>query len=148
MVGAGTGAFILQGVLFATLSMSFQPPLNLDFSSVRIGMPPGSTLEQTEAVANRAADIIKANPNVDRVFQRVFTGSGFLQIVLKPDREVTSTEFERSLTPKLSQIADARVNFQSQGGGGPGSGGRDIVLYLGSDNPELLAEIDRLLSAG
>ncbi len=26
----------------------------------------------------------------------------------------------------------------SQNGGGPGSGGRDITLYLGSDNPELL----------
>jgi multidrug efflux pump subunit AcrB len=26
----------------------------------------------------------------------------------------------------------------SQGGGGPGSGGRDITLYLGSDNPKLL----------
>ena len=36
------------------------------------------------------------------------------------------------------QIADAQVNFLSQSGGGPGSGGRDITLYLGSDNPELL----------
>jgi len=138
MVGAGIGAFIIQGVLFATLSMSFQPPLNLDFSRVRIAMPPGTTLEQTEAVADRAAEIIEKDPAVDRVFQRVFVGSGFLNIVLKKDREVTSTQFERALTPKVSAIADAQVNFMSQGGGGPGSGGRDIALYLGSDNPELL----------
>ena len=138
MVGAGLGAFIIQGVLFATLSMSFQPPLNLDFSRVRIAMPPGTTLEQTEAVADRAAEIIEKNPAVDRVFQRIFVGSGFLNIVLKKDREVTSTQFERSLTPQMSAIADAQVNFMSQGGGGPGSGGRDIALYLGSDNPELL----------
>lgn len=138
MIGVGTGAFIVQIVLFATLSMSFQPTLNLDFSSVRIGMPPGSTLEQTAEVADRAASIIEKNPNVDRVFQRIYVGSGFLNIVLKKDRDVTSTEFERSLTPMLSAIPDARVNFQSQGGGGPGGGGRDIVLYLGSDDPELL----------
>ena len=138
MVGAGLVAFIIQGALFATLSMSFQPPLNLDFSRVRIAMPPGTTLEQTEAVADRAAEIIEKNPAVDRVFQRIFVGSGFLNIVLKKDREVTSTEFERSLTPRMSAIADAQVNFMSQGGGGPGSGGRDIALYLGSDNPELL----------
>jgi multidrug efflux pump subunit AcrB len=138
MVGAGLGAFIIQGVLFATLSMSFQPPLNLDFSRVRIGLPPGATLEQTEAISDRTAAIIEKNPAVDRVFQRVFVGSGFLNIVLKKDREVTSTEFERSLTPSLSAIPDAQVNFMSQGGGGPGSGGRDIALYLGSDNPELL----------
>nr|WP_294847698.1 efflux RND transporter permease subunit [uncultured Sphingomonas sp.] len=139
MVGAGFGALILQVVLFATLSMSFQPPLNLDFSSVRIGLPPGSTLEQTAEVADRTAAIIEKDPSVDRVFQRVFVGSGFLQIVLKKDRDVTSTEFERALSPTLSAIPDARVNFQSQGGGGPGGGGRDIVLYLGSDNPELLS---------
>jgi multidrug efflux pump subunit AcrB len=138
MVGAGLLAFIIQGVLFATLSMSFQPPLNLDFSTVRIGMPPGVTLKQTEAVADRAASIIQADPAVDRVFQRVFVGQGFINIVLKKDRTVTSTEFERTLGPKLSAIPDARVNFQSQGGGGPGGGGRDIVLYLGGDNPDLL----------
>ncbi|MBA3666357.1 MAG: efflux RND transporter permease subunit [Sphingomonas sp.] len=139
MVGAGIIAFIIQGVLFATLSMSFQPPLNLDFSSVRIGMPPGATLKQTEVVADRAATILEKDLAVDRVFQRVFVGAGNLNIVLKKDRKVTSTEFERGLTPQMSAIPDARVNFQSQGGGGPGSGGRDIVLYLGSDNPDLLA---------
>jgi multidrug efflux pump subunit AcrB len=146
MVGAGFGAFLIQVVLFATLSMSFQPPLNLDFSSVRIGVPPGTTLKQTEAVADRAASIIQADPSVDRVFQRVFVGASFLNIVLKKDRAVTSTEFERGLTPKLSAIPDARVNFQSQGGGGPGSGGRDIVLYLGSDNPELLNDTANKIS--
>ncbi|MDQ3247440.1 MAG: efflux RND transporter permease subunit [Pseudomonadota bacterium] len=138
MVGAGLGAFVIQGILFATLSMSFQPPLNLDFSRVRIGMPPGTTLEQTADVVDRAATIVEKDPAVDRVFQRIYTGAGFLNIVLKPDREVTSVEFERSLTPMLSQIADAQVNFISQSGGGPGGGGRDITLYLGSDNPELL----------
>ncbi|MEO7814978.1 MAG: efflux RND transporter permease subunit [Sphingomicrobium sp.] len=138
MVGIGTTAFAIQIALFMGLSMSFQPPLNLDFSSVRIGVPPGTTLQQTEAVADRVATLIRADPSVDRVFQRVFVGASNLNIVLKKDRKVTSTEFERGLTPKLAAIPDARVNFQSQGGGGPGSGGRDIVLYLGSDNPELL----------
>ena len=138
MVGIGFAAFAVQIALFMGLSMSFQPPLNLDFSRVRIGMPPGTTLEQTEAISDRTAAIIEKNPAVDRVFQRIFVGSGFLNIVLKKDREVTSTEFERSLTPQISAIADAQVNFMSQGGGGPGSGGRDIALYLGSDNPELL----------
>jgi multidrug efflux pump subunit AcrB len=138
MVGAGLGAFVLQGVLFVTLPMAFQPPLNLDFSTVRIGMPPGVTLKQTEEVADRASAIIQADPSVDRVFQRVYVGSGFLNIVLKKDRKVTSTDFERTLGPKLAAIPDARVNFQSQNGGGPGGGGRDYVLYLGGNDPDLL----------
>ena len=101
-------------------------------------MPPGTTLEQTAAVADRTAAIIEKDPSVDRVFQRIFVGNGFINIVLKKDRKVTSTEFERALTPAISAIPDAQVNFMSQNGGGPGSGGRDLTLYLGSDNPELL----------
>ena len=140
MVGVGFGAFALQVALFMGLSMSFQPPLNLDFSRVRIGMAPGSTVAQASDLANRTAEIFEGHPDVDRVFQRVFTGAAFLNIVLKDDREMTSTEFERSLAPKLAEIPDAQVNFMSQGGGGPGSGGRDMVLYLGSPDPVLLQQ--------
>ncbi|CAA9522812.1 MAG: RND multidrug efflux transporter; Acriflavin resistance protein [uncultured Sphingomonas sp.] len=142
MVGVGLGSLVLTGLLFSTLSFTFQPTVNVDYSRVRIGMPPGTTLAQTEDVVDRVAEIVQQNPNVERTFERIFTGSGFVNIVLKKDREVTSTEFERSLAPKMAEIADARVNFQSQSGGGPdggGGGGRDIMLFLGSDNPELLS---------
>ena len=136
MVGVGFLTFAVSGVLFATAGMQFQPPLNLDFSSVRIQMPPGSTLAATEAKVAEAARIVEKDPDVDRVFQRVFVGNGNLNIVLKKDREKTSNEFERSLTPALSEIPDARINFQSTSNGGPG--GRDITLFLGGDNPEVL----------
>jgi multidrug efflux pump subunit AcrB len=141
MIGAGLFAFVLQVVLFMTLSMSFQPPLNLDFSRVRIGMPPGSTVAQAGELADRTASIIEKDPDVDRVFQRIYTGAAFLNIVLKKDRTKTSTEFERSLAPELAKIPDAQVNFMSQGGGGPGGGGRAMVLYLGSPNPEQLVQV-------
>jgi multidrug efflux pump subunit AcrB len=134
MVGAGLGALMLTGVLLFTLKMSFQPPLNLDFSQVNISMPPGATLQQSEDVADRAASVVARDPDVEHVFERIYVGSGYLNIVLKRDRQKTSTEFERSLAPALAAIPDARVNFQSQNGGGPG-GGRDIMLYLGGEDP-------------
>ena len=136
MVGAGFLTFAVSMVLFATAGMQFQPPLNLDFSSVRIFMPPGATLAQTEAKVAEAARIVEKDPDVDRVFQRVFVGNGNLNIVLKKDRTKTSNEFERALTPAMSEIPDARINFQSTSNGGPG--GRDITLFLGGDNPEIL----------
>jgi multidrug efflux pump subunit AcrB len=147
MVGAGLGTLVMTGVLVANLGMQFQPPLNLDFSRVRIGMPPGATLAQTEAKVQQAADIIQKDPDVENVFQRVFVGAGFLNVVLEKDREKTSTEFERGLTPQLSAIPDAQVSFLSQGGGGPGGAPRDIMLYLGSDNPELLLQTANKISA-
>ncbi len=140
MVGAGFGAFALTAVLFGTLSMTFQPTTNNDTSRVNISMPPGATLKQTEAVADRAAEIVKQDSDVQSVYERIYVGSGFLNIRLKQDREKTSTEFERKWTPRLAAMADAQVSFMSQGGGGPGAAPRDIMLYLGSDNPKLLEE--------
>ncbi len=129
----------LTALVVANLPMSFQPPLNVDYSTVRITLAPGATLAQTETVIQGAADVIAKNPNVDRIFQRIYVGSGSLNIVLKKKRTQTSIEFERSLTPAMAKIADARVNFVSQSGGGPGGGpGRDIMLYLGGEDPALL----------
>lgn len=138
MVGAGIGALIATAVLIMTLPMSFQPPLNQDFSTVQISMSPGTTLAQTEDVVDHVAGIVRKDPNVERVFERVYVGRGRVNIVLKKDRTKTSTEFERALTPALATIADARVNFQSQGGGGPGDSSRPIMLYLGGDDPDKL----------
>jgi multidrug efflux pump subunit AcrB len=135
MVGAGFAALALSVGLFGTLPMTFQPPLNLDFSQVNVTLPPGATLEQTKAVEDHVGAILKKDPDVEHVYERVNVGSGHLNIVLKKDREKTSTEFERLHAPDLAAIADARVSFQSQGGGGPGGDSRDIMLYLGGDDP-------------
>ena len=58
MVAAGFATLLLSIVLFGTLSMSFFPPQNSDYSRVNITLPPGSTLKQTEAVVDRVAAII------------------------------------------------------------------------------------------
>jgi multidrug efflux pump subunit AcrB len=135
MVGAGFGALALSIGLFATLPMTFQPPLNLDFSEVNITLPPGSTLDQTAAVEARVAKILRRDPDVEHVFQRINVANGHLNIVLKKDRSRTSTEFERAHATELAAIPDARVSFQSQNGGGPGGDQRDIMLFLGGDDP-------------
>jgi multidrug efflux pump subunit AcrB len=135
MVGAGLATLLVSVILFGTLSLSFFPPQNSDYSRVNITMPPGSTLKQTEAVVDRAAAIVSKDPNVDRVFERINVGEGHLNIVLKKKRKVKSTEFERNLSPSLTAMADARVSFQAQNGGGPDADSRDIMLYLGGDDP-------------
>ncbi len=134
-VVAGFVALIMTGVLFSTLSMTFQPEQNVNNSTVRVGMPPGATLAQTRDVATQTSEIIQRHPDVEHVFQRVFTSVAFVNVRYRDDRSAKSFEIERQITPSLAQISDARVNFMSQGGGGPGSGGRPITLYLGGDDP-------------
>jgi multidrug efflux pump subunit AcrB len=134
MVFAGLITLLLSAVLFGTLPQSFFPPQNGDYSQVNIALAPGSTLEQTEAVTDRVAKIVQRDPAVDRVFESVNVASAEVNVVLKKDRKVKSTEFERNLSPTLSAIPDARVSFQSQNGG-PDSDSRDIMLYLGGEDP-------------
>jgi multidrug efflux pump subunit AcrB len=141
MVGAGLATLLLSVVLFGTLSLSFFPPQNDDYSRVNITLPPGSTLKQTEAATDRVAALVSKDPNVERVFERVNVATGRVNIVLKKSRKVTSTEFERNLAPTLSAFPDARVSFMSQNGGGPDNDQRDIMLYLGGDDPVQLTEV-------
>jgi multidrug efflux pump subunit AcrB len=138
MVGAGIETLMMSIILFGTLSVSFFPPQNDDFTRANITMAPGSTLEQTEIASDRVARIVEKDPSVERVFERINVGKATVNIVLRKDRKVTSTEFERALSPKLAAFPDARVSFQAQNGGGPDADARDIMIYLGGDDPEQL----------
>ncbi|HEU4695385.1 MAG TPA: efflux RND transporter permease subunit [Sphingomicrobium sp.] len=141
MVGAGVVTLLASVALFGTLSQSFFPPQNSDYSRVNITLPPGATLKQTEAVTDNVAAIVQKDPVVERVFERIQVGSGHVNVVLKKDRDITSTEFERRMSPALAAIPDARVSFQSQNGGGPDPDSRDIMLYLGGDDPVQLTNV-------
>ncbi|HEY0270377.1 MAG TPA: efflux RND transporter permease subunit [Sphingomonas sp.] len=134
-IGGGGLAFALTILAFSTLPFQFQPPGDNDFSKVTIQLVPGATLEQTEAVADKVAAIVRADTaNVQSAFESVNVGSGRVFITLRKDRALSSVAFERRLTPLLNRIADARINFQSQSGGG----GRDITLLLAGDDPARL----------
>src|SRR5439155_15887676 len=107
-------------------------------SSVQVSLPPGTTLKQSEAVVDHVAAIVRSDPSVESAFERINVGSGSVELKLKKDRKVTSTQFERAAAPKFAAVPDARVNFESQNGGGPGGASRDLMLFLGGDDPAKL----------
>ena len=133
----GVLAFAATVWVFMSLPLTFQPTEDNPFSTVVIEMPPGTTLAQTAVIADEAERIVKTAPEVEQVVQRVNMGSARLNIRLKEDRDRSSVEFERALGPKLTSIADARVNFQSQQGD---FSGRDISITLGGDDPVQLMQ--------
>jgi multidrug efflux pump subunit AcrB len=142
-MGIGALAFLTTIGAFLTLPFEFQPPQNNDFSQVRIQLVPGATLDQTADVADRAAAVVGADTaDVQSAMQSVSVGSAKIFITLRKDRVHTSVEFERMMLPKLNQIADARINFQSQSGGG----GRDISILLASDDPDKLDAVANTLA--
>ncbi|MGD9810948.1 MAG: efflux RND transporter permease subunit [Sphingobium sp.] len=145
LIGGG-GAFVATIIAFATLPFTFQPTLNTDYSQVKIEMVPGTTLEQARKVTQEVAAVVSEDADVvDAAFSDIQPTQATIYLTLKKDRPISSIDWERRTAPKLAQIADARVNFQAQDGGGPGSG-RDITIMLGGDDPELLEKTAHTLA--
>ncbi len=135
-VGFGVLAFIATIIAFATLPMTFQPVTNTDFSQVKVETVPGSTLAQTTAITKKVAAMLAADTDVvDAAFADIEPTSADIYLTLKKDRPISSVDWERKVAPKFQTVADARVNFQSQSGGGFG---RDIIMMFGSDDPDQL----------
>ena len=139
MIGIGLGALGLTAALFVVIPMQFFPSVNSDFSMIRVEMVPGTTLQQTEKIADQVAAIVNQRPEVEAALERISEGNARIFITLKTDREKTSQQFERELTPLLQKIADARVTFQEMNQAGPpGGSGRPITVMLSGSDPKLL----------
>jgi multidrug efflux pump subunit AcrB len=134
----GVSALIMTGALFYALPQQFQPNTNEDGSRVNIELVPGTTIEQTQVVANRVEAVLEDEPEVAQITQAIREGSATLYVDLTPadEREATSVEFERRLAPALAAVPDARATFASQSGGG--GSGRDISVMLAGSDPVLL----------
>jgi len=137
-MAAAFAALIATGLSFWGIPMTFQPTINTDYSQVRIEMPPGTTLARTEALTDRVRETLAKSPVVSKAFSSISVGSANIYMTLRKDRPMTSVQFERLWAPTLQAIPDARVGFQSQSNGGPGSSGRDITITLGGDDPRTL----------
>jgi len=133
---AGFVALVLTAFFFMIIPQSFQPSQDQDASTANIEMVPGTTLAETQAVANQVYDLIRKQPQVADVYVRVGVGNGRVTAIFKPKKEGTSIQFERRLAPQLAAIPDARVSFRSQQGWG--SSGRDITVVLGGADPKAL----------
>jgi multidrug efflux pump subunit AcrB len=128
------------------LPVTFQPTIDQDFSHVRVEMVPGSTLSQTTAVTDKARTMLDGAQEVKKAFSSIRVGSADIYMTLKKERKQSSIEFEREWAPKLAGIADGRVNFQSQQQFGPGNGGRDMMVFLGGDDPIVLQRTAQALA--
>ena len=135
----GALCFFAQIGVFIMLPKAFQPETDEDTVQVAIEMPPGSTLDQTRAVADRAATLVRGQSDVESAFESVRAGNSTIYVSLKDrgaGRERTSTDFERQVGPQLQGIPDARVTFRAQNS----IGGRPIAILLSSPDPVKLQQ--------
>ncbi len=133
----GGGALLATFFAFSTLPFTFQPTINTDYSQVKVDLVPGTTLQQSRRVTEQVAEILAQDKDVvEAAFADIEPTQANIYLTLKKDRKITSVDWERQTAPKLAQVADARIYFQSQAGGS--FSGRDITIMLGGEDPVLL----------
>jgi len=126
------GFAIFVGTIFLStlLPSGFLPNNDISRSMVSIELPPGTTLAETQKVADTITRALRERPEVANVYATAGTGGqGGLamlagevrkaQIVvnLKPraERELDQKQFETSLTATLEAIPDMRFTWSSNG---------------------------------
>lgn len=152
-LGAGVLFFIFSIFLATRLPADFIPVEDISRSTVAIELPPGATLEQTDAVVSDVSQILLERPEVRSIYSSVGSatfsfgpgGGGTagevrranltVNLVPKMRRRLSQSAFEAEIGPELRAVPGARVQFGQEGGG---SGRMTIALV--SDDPVALAE--------
>lgn len=131
---------VLSFSMIPLLKSGFIPYEDYSQSTLSVELPRGTTLEQTDAVAQEMAEIVrKARPEVLYVLTSVGEISGGVNQakinikLLKPDqRDLEQREIEAELLPLLKKVPDVRVAFENV------NGQKDISIVLQSENTQAL----------
>ena len=135
------GALIFVGsiMIAGSLPYGFLPTNDLSRSVLLIELPPGSTIADTAATADRITALLKERPEVRSVYAvggatgtnglsvtagEVRKATIVIDLVARSNRSHDQKAFERDMRTALGAIPDIRYSF------GNGGGGREFTLVL------------------
>ncbi|RWE17087.1 MAG: efflux RND transporter permease subunit [Mesorhizobium sp.] len=148
----GLGVCLFLGLSLSTipfLSAGFMPPSDDAQTQVTLTLQPGSTIEQTDVITRRAADIVSGLPDVAHVFSSVGTATSSdlidssttldtatssLVVDLKKigERSKSQIEIENEIRQALATLPGIRLAV------GMGGNGTTLTITLASDDVEAL----------
>jgi HAE1 family hydrophobic/amphiphilic exporter-1 len=150
-------ACLIGAVLFfvgvygiAILPKGLSPEPNADYYTVNIETAPGSTLEETGAIAQHVVEVFQKRPETAHIFQQIGFGStssggiasgtgspdrATVTAILHHDRALSIVQLRDALREPLGNVPDARVTYA---GSNFGSGSTQTLLV--SDTGENLDE--------
>ncbi|MEZ5721834.1 MAG: efflux RND transporter permease subunit [Paracoccaceae bacterium] len=146
------GFLALTGVLLGNLSTGFFPSSDDSQTQVHVTTQPGSTIEDSDAVARQVSAAVLGVDHVTGVFQATGSASSgqggpgggasssvtaatlVVNLTNIDDRDVSQTEIEGDIREALRDIPGARIEV---GGGGTGT---ELQLTLSGDDSTLLEQ--------
>ncbi|MGO1078392.1 efflux RND transporter permease subunit [Inquilinus sp. CA228] len=148
-IAAGLGIFVASAALASLFPTGLLPNNDISRSSLSIELPPGSTLEDTQAVADRVSALLRAQPEVTSVYAVVgSTGVNPLDVaggevreativatlVPRAERSLDQKAWERTMQAKIAVEPDLRFSF------GAGGGSREFTLLLSGNDSAVLEQ--------
>lgn len=151
-IGIAAASVVFSLGLIPFLPSGFIPYDDFSQSHLKLELPSGSTLAQTDAAAQQLVGILKKHKEVMYVLTSVAggsvgttrpSGSGGpstgvnrasieVKLVPKNERNIDQRAFENKILPELRAVPDVRVNFANA------SGSKDVTIALVSENGDLL----------
>lgn len=137
-VGAGVMVFIGSILLAGLLPSGLVPTDDTSRSILTVELPPGSTLAQGDAVANRITNLLKSRPEIVSVYATFGASSGtrraaavevrkgtiVVNLVPRSQRALGQKAIEAQLSDLIGDIADLRSHFSN------GDGGRGFAMIV------------------
>jgi HAE1 family hydrophobic/amphiphilic exporter-1 len=138
--------FFLALQLFGLLGGGFMPDVDAAKLQVSIELPAGTSLARTTAVANRLAEDIRQEPEVEGVLVKVGgeqrgieDADIFVRLNDKAEREASVLEVMNRLRPRLAEVPDGKITIYNLGGGSNVES--DLVLEILGSNPEAVTAL-------
>ncbi len=146
--------FAASLALIPLLPSGFIPPADVSQTLVKLELQPGTSLDQTRALAERAREILSKDPDVRHIFTAVGSVSGggpfgegagadvrkaTLTVGLTPraERPYAQQVIEARLRKALTALPGARVSL------GAGHAGEKLQIVLSGDDPVALDQASR-----
>lgn len=143
ILGLGIGFFILSMFVAQKLPGEFIPAGDYNRSFLTIELPPGSRLDETDAVVRELMAELEKRPEVKSTFASIGLTKATITTNMVPrhERALSKQAFEAELNPLVSRFPGVRTSFAFEGE----MGGAGIMFTLVSDNPKELEEASREL---
>ena len=142
------GVVSCMPLILGAIKTDFMPAGDLSQTRISVELPPGSTFEQTRAIADQVRASVKAHPHVTMVYTAIGGGSAggtstggvaesrtaTLTLNLTPRKEwsgLSQQDIERELRTRLRDVAGARIKVAANVA---------YTLVLSGEDSDLLAQ--------
>jgi len=140
----GIPMFAFSIFLATRLPFEFQPQSDRGRAEFSVELPPGATLDETDAVVRRVTKALLSRKEVVSVYASIGSNNAVNKADVTADltdkkERISQKLFSRQMVDQFTEIPGVRIGSGSNNGGGPSNGGSYTLSLLSDNGPALEA---------